>query len=100
MVTVEDGQAALDALERGAFDLVLMDIQMPLMDGLTATAAIRSIEDETSQGIRLPIIGLTAHAMAGDEARGREAGMDAYLTKPIRAVDLVSAIERIFTATR
>jgi two-component system sensor histidine kinase/response regulator len=90
VVVVGDGQAALAALARQPFDLVLMDVQMPAMDGLKATAAIRAQEHAT--GAHLPIIALTAHAMHGDRERCLAAGMDGYLAKPIKAHDLDEAI--------
>ena len=77
-----NGQEALAALAKASFDLVLMDVQMPQMNGLEATAAIR--EKEKSSGQHLPIIAMTAHAMVGDKERCLEAGMDGYLTKPIQ----------------
>jgi CheY-like chemotaxis protein len=76
-----DGRQALAAIERESFDVVLMDVQMPEMDGFEATAAIRAQEQDT--GKRLPIIAMTAHAMAGDRERCLAAGMDGYLPKPI-----------------
>jgi signal transduction histidine kinase/DNA-binding response OmpR family regulator len=81
-----NGHEALDALEKGAYDLVLMDLQMPELDGFQATAAIR--EREKHHGTHLPVIALTAHAMKGDRERCLAAGMDAYLTKPIRPQEL------------
>ncbi len=81
-----DGRQALEALNQGSFDLVLMDVQMPGMDGLEATAIIREKEKKT--GKRQPIIALTAHAMTGDRDRCLAAGMDNYLTKPIRPQEL------------
>jgi len=81
-----NGKEALAALEKQSFDLVFMDVQMPEMDGLEATAAIR--EKEKASGHHLPIIAMTAHAMAGDRERCLEAGMDDYLTKPIRPQEL------------
>jgi two-component system sensor histidine kinase/response regulator len=93
VVVVENGRQALEALERETVDLVLMDVQMPEMDGLEATAAIREKEKKT--GGRLPIIALTAHAMKGDREKCLAAGTDDYLTKPIRTADLFAAVERL-----
>jgi two-component system, sensor histidine kinase and response regulator len=90
---VSTGQAALTALERHLFDLVLMDVQMPDLDGFETTAAIRVQERET--GAHLPIIALTAHAMSGDHERCLAAGMDGYLTKPLKADELEAAIDRL-----
>jgi CheY-like chemotaxis protein len=91
-----DGHAALAALEqsgRGTFDLVLMDVQMPMMGGLEATAAIR--DAERASGTHLPIVALTAHAMPGDRERYLEAGMDGYVTKPIDGVELARIIDQL-----
>ena len=88
-----DGQAALDELEKSRFDIVLMDIQMPRMDGLTATAAIRAKEKET--GEHLPIVAMTAHALKGDQERCLAAGMDSYLSKPIRTTELFAKIDEL-----
>ena len=76
----------LELLKRQHFDLILMDVQMPEMDGFQTTAAIR--HKERRSGGRVPIIALTAHAMAGDRERCLAAGMDAYTSKPIRMEDL------------
>jgi two-component system, sensor histidine kinase and response regulator len=81
-----NGQEALQQLERGTYDLVLMDVQMPLIDGLHATRMVRNRELET--GRHLPIVALTAHALKGDVERCKEAGMDGYLSKPIRSEEL------------
>ena len=88
-----NGREALAALGGGAFDLVLMDVQMPEMDGLEATAAIR--EREAGAGRHIPVIALTAHAMKGDRERCLAAGMDGYLSKPIRTAELSEAIARL-----
>jgi PAS domain S-box-containing protein len=85
-----NGREALALLEREAFDLVLMDVQMPELDGLETTAAIREREKDT--GAHLPIVAVTAHAMKGDAERCLAAGMDAYLTKPLEARELRAAI--------
>jgi signal transduction histidine kinase/ActR/RegA family two-component response regulator len=86
-----DGRQALAALERENFDVVLMDVQMPEMDGFEATAAIRAQERDT--GKRQPIIAMTAHAMAGDRERCLAAGMDDYIAKPISARGLIELLE-------
>jgi two-component system, sensor histidine kinase and response regulator len=86
-----DGRGALDHHERGEFDVILMDLQMPEMGGLEATRLIR--ERERSSGAHVPIIALTAHAMKGDRERCIEGGMDDYVSKPIRANELLSKIE-------
>ncbi len=86
-----DGAEALTLLEQGHFDLILMDIQMPNLDGLAATAVIRENEKET--GVHIPIIGLTAHAMKGDKERFLAAGMDGYVPKPIQPKELFEVIE-------
>jgi PAS domain S-box-containing protein len=88
---VGDGRQALAALEAGRFDAVLMDVQMPEMDGLEAAAHVRRREQQT--GGRLPLIALTAYAMKGDRERCLAAGMDGYVSKPIRADELFAALE-------
>jgi two-component system, sensor histidine kinase and response regulator len=90
VTAVADGFAAVAAWERETFDVVLMDVQMPGMDGLEATAAIRV--RESVRGARTPIIALTAHAMRGDEERCLAAGMDAYVSKPLDPSRLFAAI--------
>jgi two-component system, sensor histidine kinase and response regulator len=93
-VTVaSNGSGALSLLKNAKFDLVLMDVQMPIMDGFQATAAIRKEEESTGQ--HLPIIAMTAHAMQGDRERCLEAGMDAYISKPVQASELISLVEEI-----
>lgn len=88
---VGDGQDAIELLGDTEFDLVLMDIQMPRMDGLETTRAIRKLEQENDLP-HLPIIAMTAHALAGDRERCLEGGMDDYITKPINVADLAEVI--------
>lgn len=90
---VADGDKAIEAFEREEFDLILMDVQMPTMDGLTATRQIRQLERKA--GGRIPIIALTAHALAGDREKCLAAGMDAYLAKPLHARELVTLVEKV-----
>lgn len=92
VVVVSDGQRAVEAVAESHFDLVLMDVQMPVLDGLQATRDIRSSEKGTGRHIR--IVALTANAMQGDEERCIEAGMDGYLTKPLRAEKLQEAVQK------
>jgi CheY-like chemotaxis protein len=92
LVTVAaTGREAVAAVERERFDLVLMDVQMPEMDGLEATATIRQAEAGT--GRHLPIFAMTARAMKGDEEQCRIAGMDGYIPKPIRSLDLDAIVD-------
>ena len=93
LVVATNGREALIALEKDRFDLVLMDVQMPEVDGFEATAAIR--EKEKKSGGHIPIIAMTAHAMKGDRERCLETGMDGYVSKPIRAQELLEAVENI-----
>jgi two-component system, sensor histidine kinase and response regulator len=92
VLAVGNGREAVDALAREQFDVVLMDVQMPEMDGFEATNAIRTKEKIT--GSHLPIIAMTAHAMQGDRERCLEAGMDEYLSKPVRAAELLRVIQQ------
>jgi signal transduction histidine kinase/ligand-binding sensor domain-containing protein/ActR/RegA family two-component response regulator len=91
VTVVANGREAVAAVEREAFDLVLMDVQMPEMDGFEATAMIRRAE--TGTGRHLAIFALTAHAMKGDAERCRRAGMDGYLPKPVRPADLYAIVD-------
>ena len=93
VTAVNRGAKVLAALQSEAFDLILMDVQMPEMDGLQVTAKIRDRERQT--GGHIPIIALTAHALTGDREQCLTAGMDAYLTKPIRPRELFNVIEGI-----
>ena len=96
VVIVATGREALDAVERDRFDLAIMDVQMPDVDGLTATGIIR--EREKADGGHLPIVAMTAHAMTGDRERCLEAGMDGYLPKPIDPVQMIEEIRRVLSA--
>ena len=91
VVVVTNGREALNALDGQAFELILMDLQMPEMDGLEATAAIRAQERGTS--MHIPIVALTAHAMNSDRERCLASGMDAYLSKPIRQSELQDVLD-------
>ncbi|MFC1840905.1 response regulator, partial [Thermodesulfobacteriota bacterium] len=91
-----NGLQAVEALEKGSFDFILMDIQMPEMDGLEATKIIREKETGSSH---IPIIAMTAHAMQGDREKCLEAGMDEYISKPIKAKELFDKIDLIMSHT-
>jgi CheY-like chemotaxis protein len=91
-----NGVEVLAALDKETFDVVLMDVNMPEMDGFQTTAAIR--EREKKSGGHLPIIAITGFAMKGDRERCLAAGMDAYLCKPIRSKELFEAVEQATTA--
>ena len=88
-----NGQEAVAAWETQPFDLILMDVQMPQMDGCDATCAIRAKEVET--GGHIPIVAMTAHAMKGDREHCLESGMDDYISKPIRARQLMETIASV-----
>jgi len=95
-VVVDDGKAAVEAYAREPFDIILMDVQMPVMSGFEATAAIRELDRR--EGRRAFIVALTAHAMQGYRERCLEAGMDDYLSKPVRRPDLLLLLDRIASA--
>ncbi len=95
---VSNGEEALESMEKNIFDLILMDIQMPLMDGLKATQIIRQ-KEKTTRG-HIPIVAMTAHAMKGDRDRCLAAGMDDYVAKPLNSADLSQAIERAMKAAQ
>ena len=97
VVIAGDGRDAVSAVEREDFDLIFMDVQMPGMDGLEATAAIRNIEKAT--GKHRQIFAMTAHAMNGDRERCLAAGMDGYIAKPIRPIELAEILDSVH-ATR
>lgn len=90
---VMNGEEALEALEKGNFELILTDIQMPKMDGFKATQLIREKEKKT--GLHIPIIAMTAHAMKGDREKCLQMGMDEYISKPLNAKQLAEIIERV-----
>jgi two-component system, sensor histidine kinase and response regulator len=94
-VAAASGREALDALQQQSFNAVLMDVQMPDMDGFETTQAIRELERGT--GKHLPVVAMTAHAMQGDRERCLSAGMDGYVAKPIKSKELYSAIEAVLS---
>ena len=94
LTLAENGSEALELIKAAAFDLILMDVQMPEMDGLTATRALR-VHEAASGRLRTPVISLTANAMADDVRRSLDAGSDLHLAKPIRPAALLEAIERL-----
>jgi len=97
VVVAGDGKEALEALRKETFDFVLMDIQMPEVDGFEVSRVIR--ESEKSSGLHVPIIALTAHATKDDQDRCVAAGMDGYLSKPVHSVDLLAMIEAFQLST-
>lgn len=88
---VENGQMALDYLEKDIYDAVIMDIMMPVMDGLTATQTIRKLERKDAATV--PILAMTANAFADDAKRSRQAGMNEHLSKPLDIGKVIEAIE-------
>jgi two-component system, sensor histidine kinase and response regulator len=96
VIVADNGRAALEALAKQTPDLILMDVQMPEMDGLQATATIR--KNERCTGNHIPIIAMTAHAMSGDKELCLAAGMDGYVSKPIRVDNLFATIEYVLSA--
>jgi CheY-like chemotaxis protein len=97
IVGAENGREGLERYREGGFDLLLMDVQMPEMDGFEATRAIRDLE--AGSGRRTPIIAMTAHAMKGDREKCLEAGMDGYVSKPVVIADLRQAIREVMGPT-
>jgi CheY-like chemotaxis protein len=95
VVTCNNGAEAIAAFESGVFDVVLMDMQMPVMDGLTATRAIRSYEARRPDRATTPVIMLSANAMAEHRADARDAGADLHVAKPVTAVRLLEGIEAV-----
>lgn len=93
VVLADDGQQVLDWLQQATFDLLILDVTMPQMDGLQVLAAIR--KDEARSGLHQPVVMLTGHAMPGDEERFRSLGADGYLSKPIHLANLEKEIARL-----
>lgn len=96
VVVAENGIEALEELEKSEFDMVLMDVQMPIMDGLAATAAIR--QREAGTGRRVPIVALTAETLNGDRERCLQAGMDGYVAKPFEVHLLFREMAHVLSA--
>ncbi len=90
----ENGEEAVERWQRGSFDIILMDVQMPILDGFAATRRIRELERD--RGTRVPIVAMTAHAMKGDRQRCLDAGMDDYVSKPVRRSELIGALYRLY----
>ncbi len=90
---VENGKLAIEALEKESFNLVLMDVQMPVMDGFAATQAIRNQEKQSGQ--HMPIVAMTAHAMQGDREKCLSTGMDDYISKPMKAKELYAIVAKM-----
>jgi CheY-like chemotaxis protein len=96
----DNGELGLEALRQGTFDLILMDVQMPVMDGLTATRAIRQAEAAGAPGFtkRIPIVALTANALTGDREMCLDAGMDDYVAKPLTPDAVNPVLKRLLSA--
>jgi two-component system sensor histidine kinase/response regulator len=103
VVMAQDGQEAVDAFQRESFDLILMDVQMPVMGGFDATRRIREMEaaggvpGEPDRPVRVPIIAMTAYAMKGDRESCLDSGMDEYISKPIKMRELLTMINRVMS---
>lgn len=95
--TAADGSIVLEKLKSQTYDLILMDCQMPTLDGFETTRKIREIEKQAQNGEHIPIVALTANAIQGDNDRCRQAGMDGYLTKPIDHAQLSNTLLQILT---
>ena len=93
--TVDNGQEAIDAWQTGNFDVILMDVEMNVMDGLTATSYIRALESRLPDNPHIPIVALTAHALKGFQEKCFAAGMDAYVSKPLQPDELYATLERL-----
>jgi len=99
VVVANNGREAVDAWQGETYDVVLMDVQMPEMDGFEATGRIRDLERERGETQRTPIIAMTANAMKGDRERCMEAGMDGYVSKPVKRATLFAEIERVLSSS-
>jgi CheY-like chemotaxis protein len=95
VITVEDGIQAFEKFKNEAFDVIFMDIQMPVMDGVEATKKIREWEKNNNVVFRVPIVAMTANTLKGDKEIFISSGMDDYLTKPFNVSELVRVLERI-----
>ena len=95
IISAENGEEAVHKYATEHFNLILMDVQMPKVDGFDATRQIRHIEETT--GVRIPIIAMTAHAMKGDKEKCLESGMDYYITKPVDSKELIELIQKVIT---
>lgn len=91
-----DGNEAVNAFKTGSFDIIFMDMQMPVMDGYEACRAIRAIESKTG-GNRIPVVAMTAYALAGDQEKCLQAGADAYLSKPAHPAEILAMLDRLMT---
>ncbi len=98
VLVVGNGREALHSIETHRFDLVLMDVQMPEMDGLEATTELRKME--LGKQLHQPVVALTAHAMKGDREKCAEAGMDGYLTKPVKSGEFDAVLQIYATQNR
>ena len=96
----EDGREAVDLAAKNGYDLILMDVQMPVMDGYKATQKIREMEYEQGRGEHVPIIALTAYALRGDRERCLRAGMDHYIAKPFQKNALLAAMAMVLSKAR
>ena len=94
----ENGAMAVEAYKNKNYDIVFMDIRMPVMDGLTATRIIRDLERESGEGLHTPIVAMTANAMLDDRIASKEAGMDGHVSKPINIDEIVETLRHVFDA--